>query len=301
VVLVSDACGQLGLDPAPGGGHLAPVLRSFSVFQERTRQSSFRRLQDARDDRRLAGLVYVHLKQDLETPPLDWIHCEDPVRDDDQYPKQTLDSPRTSFGVWKGHQRLLADIRTDLDVFSDIEAAALMASGYLALGAQVDALLREVPALAAPREQRDWFFTPLLGRLRDEDELLARHLKGGSAMFLRLTQLDPLARQFAWVSAAVVAIVAALALWRFWDREFEFSVGWIAVTVGTIVAGMVVRYALPGWSWTEVLIDPIGSLKDRAKSWLGAYGAWAIARVVVPRLTQRYLEVGRLEALQRKT
>ena len=67
--------------------------------------------------------------------------------------------------MWKAHQARLAEIRTDLDVFSDIEAAGLMASGYLAMDEEVKTLVTDVPALMQPHRPCEWFFTPLTSML----------------------------------------------------------------------------------------------------------------------------------------
>jgi hypothetical protein len=56
--------------------------------------------------------------------PVDWVGSQDPSR----WPQR---SPLTSYGVQKSVQRRLAAIRTDLDSFSEVEAFALMTSGYL--------------------------------------------------------------------------------------------------------------------------------------------------------------------------
>jgi hypothetical protein len=68
--------------------------------------------------------MFIHLRQDLEMDPVDWIACQDPSR------RGTL-RPLTTYGVQRGIQRRLAGIRTDLDSFSDAEALSLMCSGYL--------------------------------------------------------------------------------------------------------------------------------------------------------------------------
>jgi predicted acylesterase/phospholipase RssA len=299
VLLVSDACGQLALDAQPGGGHASPLMRSFNIFQERTRQSTYMRLRDARDAGRLSGLAYVHMKQDLEAAPLDWVKCEDPLRENDQHPGGVANNPVTSYGVWKSHQALLAEIRTDLDVFSDIETAALMASGYMAMNAQMERLFLDVPALKKDRSAKpDWFFEPLLARLRGEDAVLADHLSSGASMFLRITKLDTRARWVVWALVALVVILAAGTLVAYRNREV--SVGWIAVAIGTPLVWALIGYARPGWSWTRALVDPNGVLKSRVGRWLGARAVTMVARWLVPRVTRMYLELGRLEKLERK-
>jgi hypothetical protein len=60
----------------------------------------------------LSGLVFLHLKKDLDVDTLDWIDCQDPS----EHPAR---NPLTTYWVQKKVQRQLAAIRTDLDSFSD--------------------------------------------------------------------------------------------------------------------------------------------------------------------------------------
>lgn len=295
VLLVSDASGQLGLEAQPGGGHLGPVLRSFSIFQERTRQSGFQRLADAQASGRLAGLACVNLKQDLDAPPLDWTGCDDPGGDADGPPNAAWAGEHTRAGVWKPHQTLLAGIRTDLDMFSDIEAAALMASGALAMGAQVDALAAQVPALGAPHQPHAWFFQPLARRLAGPDAVLQTHLEAGATMFLRLALVDTLARRLVIGLAVLLVLALVVVLWRTW--HIELSVGWLVLALGVPLVWLLLAQFKPGWSWLQLVLDPVGLAKSRGGRLLAALGLWLAARAVVPWVTRRFLAAGRLDQL----
>ena len=67
--------------------------------------------------------MLLHLKLDLDTESIDWIG--------EQSPKDPVKpNPITDYSIPKELQGKLADIRTDLDSFSDIEAFGLMISGY---------------------------------------------------------------------------------------------------------------------------------------------------------------------------
>ncbi|PJG53332.1 hypothetical protein CVM73_20715 [Bradyrhizobium forestalis] len=125
VVLVSDASGQTDVAIDPGGGTVAPLMRSNSVLMERVRQEQYTRLDTLEKRGLLKGAMFIHLKKDLDVVPLDWIGCEEPHE-----PRATIGEPRTSYNIRKEVQQLLAGIRTDLDSFSDVEAFALMTSGY---------------------------------------------------------------------------------------------------------------------------------------------------------------------------
>jgi len=297
ILIVSDASGQLGLSGVPGGGHFSPLLRSNDIFQERMRHASFERLRAMKRQGQIGGLAYVHLKKDLDAGPVDWVNCEDPTRNDDQLPGASIDNPNTSYGIWKDHQKRLAEIRTDLDVFGDIEAAALMASGYMAINAELKRLIADVPVLMHARQETTWFFSDVIPTLSAQHAELGNHLANGSKQFLRLVSLDHDVRRRVKVIGGIAAVVSAALIWATWTYSVTLSVGWFVLTVAGFVASYVARSTLGRWSWTVELTDPKGMLRSRATRWLVALTWSRMAQWVVPRLTRQYLEAGRLSRL----
>jgi hypothetical protein len=297
VLIVSDAAGQLGIDPAPGGGHVSPLLRAMDIFQERMRLASFERLRAAHEQGQLTGLAYVHMKQDLQAAAVDWKDCEDPSRDGDQLPGGVNRNARTGYGVWKAHQEHLAAIRTDLDVFSDIEAAALMASGYLAMDVAVRRLVIDVPALAPGDIRHTWFFSPVIPKLRDANAVLDRHLKAGATQFLRLARLDLHVRRWLRIGAAIVAALVLAGVYLTWSWPITLTVGGIAAAIALTVGPFVARRYLGRYSWAVQLVDPLGALQSQARQWIAIVATWWLAKKTVPALTRKYLEAGDLREL----
>ena len=297
VLIVSDAAGQLDVAAAPDGGHVSPLLRAMSIFQERMRLASFDRLDSAKDNGQLAGLAYIHMKQGLRAASVDWQHCEDPSRDEDQLPGGADQNPCTAYGVWKRHQEKLAAIRTDLDSFSDIEAAAFMASGYQAMDLAVQGLVVDVPALATDNRRHSWFFDPCIAALRDSHRVLDKHLTAGATQFLRLAQLDGEVRRMLILGLAVLVTLFGAVLWLIWDRMFQVPGRWIVLTVLGAAASWLGAKYLGKYKWMVQLTDPLGALHGQARRWAAVVGTWWLAKRIVPRLTKRYLDQGRLEAL----
>ena len=123
VVLVSDASGQMDSQSHPSSGLVGVPLRSNSIMMSRVRQAQFRELAARHRSERIRGLMFLHLKLDLDIELVDWIgerSPEDPVKPD----------PMTDYDLPKELQGKLAAIRTDLDSFSEVEGFALMTSGY---------------------------------------------------------------------------------------------------------------------------------------------------------------------------
>jgi predicted acylesterase/phospholipase RssA/tetratricopeptide (TPR) repeat protein len=131
ILLVSDASGQMVAEDEPKNGVLNVIKRSSSISQERIRWAQHRELVARKSSGRLKGLMFIHLKKDLGVDPQDWIDCPDPHDSTEDARPPELRGPITRYGVRKDLQQLLSAVRTDLDSFSEGEAYALMASGYL--------------------------------------------------------------------------------------------------------------------------------------------------------------------------
>ncbi len=123
-VIASDASGQMSAENVPPDSAIPVLLRTTSMTMAALRTAEFRALQTRLDSGRLKGLFLMHLKKDLKVLERDWIDCNDPKQKSD-----TGDGEPTSYGINRGYQGLLANVRTDLDSFHDAEAFALMTSG----------------------------------------------------------------------------------------------------------------------------------------------------------------------------
>lgn len=133
VMIVSDASGQLNPDDDPAGGILGPVLRSMSVMMGRIRGSEYEDLHARKTSVQLKGMTYVHLTQGLEGTEVDWKGSGVSAEPADP-------ASLTSYGIRCEVQQRLAAMRTDLDSFTDVEAFALMNSGYHAMCRAADSL-----------------------------------------------------------------------------------------------------------------------------------------------------------------
>ncbi len=210
VLLISDASGQMDDQDAPSSGLLGVPLRSNSILQSRVRVSQFEALEGRRRGGSLKGMMFIHLKQDLEPEPVDWVNCQDPTRK----PPAT---PLTNYGVQRLVQRRLAAVRTDLDSFSEAEAYALMTDGYLmteqalvspCLGFEVAATTRGAwpfleiePLMREPGED-----TPLLQQLS-----VAHHLAFRVWLLMRRLQV---------IGGAVVLV---LLLWFTYSLQINWG------------------------------------------------------------------------------
>jgi len=129
-MIVSDASGQMAAQDQPSSGRLGVPLRCFSVSMARVRQSEFQELDARRRSGLLKGLMFLHLQKDLDADPVDWRECQDPHDASEEARPAARRGVLTRYGIQKSVQRLLSAIRTDLDSFTEVEAFALMTSGY---------------------------------------------------------------------------------------------------------------------------------------------------------------------------
>src|SRR5262249_2125828 len=130
-ILCSDGSGQMDDENAPPNGPVSVPNRSMSVLMKRIREGGYGDL-DTRTAVSYAGrsLFFVHLKSELPADDVDWVNCEDPTPARPREP--------ATYGVDHQIQRYLSGIRTDLDSFSEVEASALMASGYLMASTELE-------------------------------------------------------------------------------------------------------------------------------------------------------------------
>jgi hypothetical protein len=247
VMLVSDATGQMSAVDEPSAGILGVPLRSFSVSMARVRQAEFHELDARRRSLILRGLMFLHLKKDLDVDPVDWKDCEDPSDASEEARPIDRRGIKTRFGLRKDVQGLLAGIRTDLDSFSDIEAYALMTSGYRM--AQFEFRSNLEGLFPAPEDgPASWKFLeaePLLSQ-GPSFEAVKKHLTVAGQSAFKIWRLSRPLTVFGIVLAA--AVVSGL-LWRWRDvyaawqqwRQFPVvTIGSIGEIVGTMLATLII-------------------------------------------------------------
>ena len=157
VLLVSDACGQLLLENESAlgvTGLLGYANRSMSTLMERVRLANFADLSARKRSGLLRGLMFLHMKAGLDAST---IHLK--------FSQESYEVRRealTPAGVRKDFQKALAELRTDLDVFSPDESDALMACGYQMTCWAFERDLAPLTALSDPAVDVAWRFKPML-------------------------------------------------------------------------------------------------------------------------------------------
>ncbi|HUR71377.1 MAG TPA: patatin-like phospholipase family protein [Candidatus Limnocylindrales bacterium] len=181
VLIVSDAAGQLLLEqsPTPGlGGLTSYAARAMDTLMERVRLANYADLAARVRTKLVRGLMFLHMKDGLDA---DVIRLK--------FSQESYDLRRNSLsplGVRKDFQKALAELRTDLDAFSDVEANALMACGYRMAATAFERDLRQFDDLYAQPVPGKWPFDAMLQEIKStaastpNRESLLNALRAGS-------------------------------------------------------------------------------------------------------------------------
>ncbi|HXT52551.1 MAG TPA: tetratricopeptide repeat-containing protein [Thermoanaerobaculia bacterium] len=254
VLLVSDGSGQSASQPNPSVGLLGVPMRANTVLQARVRDAQYHDVRARLRSSLLRGLMFVHLKADLDVDPVDWVDCQDPYEASDDARPPERRGPLTRYGIAKDVQTLLAGIRTDLDSFNDLEAAALMTSGYEMTATELDSSpnLTELASADDQRPPGDWaFLAAKQGMVTRNDKMthLKRVLGVSGTLAFKVWKLSTPLK----VVAAILA--AALLVWAAWvvvrpppwlvsmaHAPVGGVVGWLLTLLLTMVASAVGVY-----------------------------------------------------------
>ena len=206
VIIASDASGQLATEKDPGGGIVKPLLRSNVTVMEKVRNNQLADLKIRKRSGILKGFTVVHLKQGIEGQIVEpACNTESPFVENDS-------NAVTPYGIRKDIQQLLSAVRTDLDSFSDLEAYALMTSGYCAMEAQLQNENQQKLFALEKEQKHDWKFLKVEAAMKQKDptdlalQRLKTNLKVSSMRTGKVWQLYEPLKQTARVLAAVIVI-----------------------------------------------------------------------------------------------
>jgi predicted acylesterase/phospholipase RssA len=234
VVLVSDASGQMVSEKDPGSGFIGVPLRSNTIFQARLREAQYHELVARRRSSLLRGLMFIHLKKDLNVEPINWIGSKEPP-EPSVGTTEKQDPVMTSYGVRKDVERSLAAIRTDLDSFCDVEANALMTSGYRMTEYEFP---RTISGFRTQSSPGDWDFLQFEKDLKNPDlaEQYMSILKVAKNSAFKIWRLVPGLQGLALGVATSVLVFLATYAWINWPTSIPVTVGMIVMPI--IFAGI---------------------------------------------------------------
>ncbi len=226
--VVSDACGQLRDDAEPAARLAAVLGRTTEVLMDRVREEQLFRLQEEHPGR----VALVHLRRGLANEVMPY---RDMLGRAAALPAGMANAATsTLFGVHAEVQELLSRVRTDLDVFTDVESFSLMLDGFQMSGEEFRRA-PELAILAAPRQPGGWDFQRVGRLLAEPTDDFRRHLQVAAERTCKVFRLD---RRL----AAAAGVLGSLALYALYGLVPAVGPDWPALPsirpgVALLVAG----------------------------------------------------------------
>jgi len=302
LVLCSDASGQMSDSDDPSDTPLSVPLRSNSILMDRVREAQYQDLCARVASHSLHGVFFVHLRQGLEASPMNWEGHDEAV------PVLPLAEASTHYGIAADLQARIALLRTDLDSFTEVEAYALMLSGYRMSEWQLTCLQAEHEKSGEPgtwggfdidaARSADWPFLALepiaMLEASSQDPRrvdLARQLDIGKGLFLKAWHLDPLLRALAKLLGAVLALALLWLLAANWNQQIAFE-----ISVSTAIVAVLLALAAMLWPALKWLA-PEKVLRDYLGKAAVAVVGFLVAQAHLLVFDRRFLARGRLRRL----
>jgi hypothetical protein len=188
--------------------------------------------------------MFIHLKMDLRSDPVDWVDSIEPKQSAAEAEGESPLDKETCYHINRNVQRLLAGNRTDLDAWNDAEAFALMLSAYRMTENQLDPSATTLPM---PKPEKDeppidpkWDFlsADALQKDANEDSMFMRILNVGSSTAFKVWRLYKPLR----ILGMIIAVIAAGAMCYFgWKYRASalVTIGGIGSTVLTFVVAAI--------------------------------------------------------------
>jgi predicted acylesterase/phospholipase RssA len=257
VILVSDGSGQMESQPAASRSLFGVLLRSNSIFQARIREAEYHDLKGRRRSSLLRGFMFIHLKEDLEVDPIDWVGCLDPYDASDDARPPSRRGPLTRYGIAKDMQELLSGIRTDLDSFSEAEAYALMTSAYRMTEYQFK-YENCVEGFAEPAGNEPWKFLEIEDYMKGSGPqyaYLKKLLAAGSSLAFKVWQIDPVLKYGLRGFLLAVAAILAAGFYYWWSNPLPQPVSRVGVGAMAWAAGKLQQFAqaLPSLTLRQIV------------------------------------------------
>ena len=197
-MIISDGSGQMPDRVRPSTRLPAVLGRVVSIYGDAEREQRLLSALQSPDT-----VAFMHLQTGL------------PAATRSPAGEVTREEPKietTDFGVNLNVQRALANIRTDLDAFCDVEAWSLMADGYQ-LADRIVPSRAGVAGLGTPGPEVEWPFAEVEERLGSPDDAYVKVLRVAKERFLKPARMVAHAYAATNVLIALILAGACAGLW----------------------------------------------------------------------------------------
>ncbi|MEM8950042.1 MAG: patatin-like phospholipase family protein [Pseudomonadota bacterium] len=267
----------------------------FDASHDRKRRFQLERL----EAKRQGSTVVIHMLSEIETLEIK------PVGKggNGQIVKDREDKDVTSYGVERRTQKLIAGMRIDLDAPSEVEAASVMADGYLIAKRALQQHRHRGQTWVEGSNQHagTWGFAAVIDGLRQPTKQLVKHLSSARLSAFSASRLS-IGHLFWLGLLAFAALFTAAALLSSWFalRPQNGADGlWLLTTIGLAMlsAWTLGRRQRPG---SDAAIEPASfGLAHKTKAILMALPL-ALAARIRHRASRAFQKAGRLSSVDIK-
>jgi NTE family protein len=218
--VISDASGQMEDVDYPDTNAISVLGRVMNVLMDRVREEMVQRLEEIHGNQHVA---FFHLTRGLEGHDKPYLQASGGLA------AAKVRAPATTteeFGVNSRVQHLLARVRTDLDSFTDTEAFALMADGYLMSEPDLQRIATHFET--QPGAPVSWRFLKVRELMADpnQDKRFLKQLEVASQKFLKPFRLGLTLKLLGITLVALVVLALYVGvLWKISDWLFP---GWLS-------------------------------------------------------------------------
>lgn len=248
-IFISDASGQLPTNKISTGDGPAIFMRSDNILQERLRELQFLDIKQRNQTSQISMLYKVHLKNNLQNPPVNWKDCNDPPRTILQEYYFDNTGARTGFGIDRRAQKLLSEIRTDLDSFNDKEAYALMYNGYVQTHFEFS---RQHQDNSRP-EEKLWRFSDIRPYVTNPSKFaeIEESLAVGKNQFLKVYKVSKPVRYTLYATGIVLGLLLLWMVVQAWNDtlSYQVAVKTIVISVTIMIVGLFSRVLASVLNW----------------------------------------------------
>ncbi|MGR9107064.1 MAG: patatin-like phospholipase family protein [Gammaproteobacteria bacterium] len=264
--VVSDASKQLGVEYQPHTDAAKVIFRGFDgILPDRVRSESLKELFASKGGNNVA---FMHLRKGLEIREIAWINANG--KPDEENPPEKPPAVRATssdYGVPPGVQKSLANIRTDLDAFSEVEAFSLMLDGYRMSKSQLEPLgnafpMKQTETSEEPKKPK-WRFKAIEEAVTTAGSApesafakdYLKQLEVGSQLFGKVLRLIP---SLLVLNIALLLLLFVL-LWPFllWFLQTTIPTIGIVIILAGILLDKVAKRSEKIFQIFRVLRDPV--------------------------------------------
>ncbi len=211
IMITSDASKQLSEQNDPSDFRFDVLARIQDILMNKIRDSEFKIAKELRRANRVKGLAILHLKDQFAN---EIVHAS----------KNPSPDLFENLVTKKDIREKLADVRTDLDAFHDLEAQALIQSGYEITTHWFDTY----------GQQEEWKYFDRSAKRETQFDKLDEKIKNDRAEVLRILS----------ISSKILFKYLRIVQWNTFDKIF-----------GIGLVGIFLLY----WSWmiVKLLIEPV--------------------------------------------